>query len=47
MLLAKMGRRDEARALFTQIVKNLDGSPSRYRSAQKEWGIIARNALKG
>ncbi len=46
MLLDRMGRRDEALALYTQVMKNLDGAPSRYRKAQKQWGDIARNALK-
>jgi hypothetical protein len=45
-LLLRMGRTDEARALFTQVVKNLDGATSRYRSMQKEWGAIARAALR-
>ena len=45
-LLGKIGRRDEARALFAQVVKNLDGAPSRYRGQQKQWGDIARAALK-
>src|SRR5665213_1526643 len=46
MLLDRMGRSDEARAMFQQVVKNLDGAPGRYRRAQKEWGDIARAALK-
>jgi hypothetical protein len=45
-LLAKLGRQDEARTMFAQVVKNLDGAPSRYRNAQKQWGDIARAALK-
>ena len=45
-LLDKMGRRDEARSLYGQVVKNLDGAPARYRKAQKQWGDIARGALK-
>jgi hypothetical protein len=45
-LLDRMGRRDEARTLYAQIVKNLNGAPSRYRKAQKQWGDIARSALK-
>jgi hypothetical protein len=45
-LLAKLGRTDEARAIFAQVVKNLDGAPSRYRSQQKQWGDIARAALR-
>ncbi len=46
-LLAHLGRTDEARAIFTQVVKNLDGATGRYRGQQKEWGVIARAALKG
>src|SRR5262249_33192696 len=46
MLLEKTGARDEARAVYQQVVKSLDGAPSRYRSAQREWGDIARRALK-
>jgi hypothetical protein len=47
MLLDKMGRGDEARALYEQVLKNLDGASSRYRTAQKDWAAIARNALRG
>lgn len=46
MLLEKTGARDEARALYQEIVKLLDGAPPRYRSAQKEWGDIARKGLR-
>lgn len=46
-LLEKMGRISEARDLYAQVAKNLDGAPSRYRGSQKEWGAIARNALRG
>ena len=46
MLLDKIGRHAEARDLYAQILKNLDGAPSRYRSQQREWGVIAKNALK-
>ncbi|HVY03536.1 MAG TPA: tetratricopeptide repeat protein [Caulobacterales bacterium] len=45
-LLVRMGRNDEAQALFAQVLKNLDGAPARYRSQQKQWGDIARAALK-
>ena len=45
-LLERMGRTEEARAVFAQVVKNLDGAPARYRAQQKEWGNIARNALR-
>jgi hypothetical protein len=46
MLLDKTGRSAEARDLYAQVVKNLDGATSRYRSQQKEWGAIAKAALK-
>jgi hypothetical protein len=45
-LLEKLGRHDEARDLYAQVLKNLDGAPSRYRSTQREWGAIARSALR-
>jgi hypothetical protein len=46
MLLMKAGAADEARNLFAEILKSLDGAPRHYRRAQKEWGDIAKNALK-
>lgn len=46
MLLERLGERDEARAVYTQVVKSLDGAPSRYQKAQKEWGDIARRGLR-
>jgi hypothetical protein len=46
-LLARLGRGEEARAMFAQVLKNLDGAPSRYRSQQRQWGDIARAALRG
>lgn len=46
MMLQKLGAVDEARAVFLEIVKSLDGAPRHYRRAQKEWGDIARAALK-
>jgi hypothetical protein len=46
MLLEKTGARDEARALYEEIVKLLDGAPRRYQQAQKEWGDIARRGLR-
>jgi hypothetical protein len=46
LLLDRMGRRDEARALYAQVAKNLSGAPSRYRQQQREWGDIAARALK-
>jgi hypothetical protein len=46
MLLQKLGRNDEARPYFQEIVKSLDGAPRHYRRAQKEWGDIARAALR-
>jgi hypothetical protein len=46
MLLEKTGARDEARTVYQEIVKLLDGAPSRYQKSQKEWGDIARRALR-
>ncbi len=46
MLLEKTGARDEARGIYQQILKLLDGAPSRYQKAQKEWGDIARRAVR-
>lgn len=46
MMLQKLDATDEARAVFQEIVKSLDGAPRHYRRAQKEWGDIARAALK-
>ena len=46
MLLEKTGARDEAMDVYRQIVKLLDGAPSRYRKAQKEWGDIAKRAVR-
>ena len=46
MLLQKLGRTDEARGLFLDIVKSLDGAPGHYRRAQREWGNIAKSALR-
>ena len=45
LLLQKLGRPDEARALFAEIVKLMTGAPGRYVKAQKEWGDIARKNL--
>jgi hypothetical protein len=46
LLLQKLGRRDEARALFEEVVRLLTGAPSRYVRQQKQWGDIARQNLK-
>jgi hypothetical protein len=46
MLLEKTGAREEARGIYQQILKLLDGAPARYQKAQKEWGDIARRALR-
>ena len=46
MLLEKTGARDEARTVYQQILKFLDGAPARYQKAQREWGDMARRALR-
>ncbi|HEY4114526.1 MAG TPA: tetratricopeptide repeat protein [Rhizomicrobium sp.] len=45
-LLDKVGQPERARELYEQVVKSIDGAPRHYRSAQREWGSIARSALK-
>lgn len=46
MLLQKLGNTDEARVQFEDILRSLDGAPRHYRSEQKQWGDIARAALR-
>ncbi|MBV9043585.1 MAG: tetratricopeptide repeat protein [Alphaproteobacteria bacterium] len=45
-LLLKTGNTTEAREVFTQVLKSLEGAPPRYQKAQKEWGDIARRGLR-
>lgn len=45
-LLEKSGQHDRARSIYAEVMKLLDGAPRHYRSAQKEWGAMARAALK-
>lgn len=45
-LLDKTGHHERAREVYAQVVKSLDGAPRHYRTAQREWGSIARSALK-
>jgi hypothetical protein len=46
LILAKLGRTEEARAVATQIAKNLTGAPRRYRGAQRQWGEMAKTVLR-
>lgn len=46
LLLQRLGRPDEARALFEEVLRLLTGAPSRYVRAQKQWGDVARQNLK-
>ncbi len=45
-LLESLGRPDEAQPLYAEILKMLDGAPTHYISAQKEWGDLARRHIK-
>ncbi len=45
-VLDRLGRRDEARTIYVQIVKNLTGAPRRYRATEREWGNLAKAALR-
>ena len=46
MLLDRTGASAEAKAVYAEIVKSLDGAPRHYRNVQREWGDIARAALR-
>ncbi len=46
MLLDRAGEHEQARQLFADVVKSLDGAPRHYRNAQKPWLDIARAAAK-
>jgi hypothetical protein len=46
MLLDKTGQRDEAQNVYREIIRLLEGAPSRYQKAQKEWGDIAKRAVR-
>ena len=45
-LLQRTGAISEAHAIFTQVLKSLDGAPRHYRREQREWGDIAKKALE-
>jgi len=47
LLLKKVGRDDEAYALFDQIVRHARLSSSHYRREEKEWIEIAKREMKG
>jgi hypothetical protein len=46
LLLKKMGRDDEAYAIFDQIVRHARVSSSHYRREEKEWIEIAKREMK-
>jgi hypothetical protein len=46
LLLQKMGRVDEARAFFGQIVRSVDSGGKGYFRAQREWYEVARRNLE-
>lgn len=46
LLLKKTGRTEEARALFQEVLKLLDGAPRRYVRDQRQWGDVARQNLR-
>ena len=45
LLLRLTGATEDARVVFQEILKLLDGAPRHYRREQKEWGDIARQNL--
>ena len=47
LLLEKLGQHERAQRVFKEIVESVSGSPSYYRSRQKEWYRIAKQNLAG
>jgi hypothetical protein len=45
LLLEKLGQHERAQRVFREIVESVRGSPSYYRSRQREWYRIARQNL--
>lgn len=45
LLLQKLGRVGEARALFESVVKSVDGAPKHYKRMQSDWLNVARRNL--
>jgi hypothetical protein len=41
-LLKRLGRTDDAQAVFERMLKNAERQPGHYRDAQKEWLALAR-----
>ena len=46
LLLENLGRTSEANKQFQEILRSLDGAPTRYRRSQKEWEDLARRYVK-
>lgn len=46
LLLKKVGQKEEANAIFQEVLKLLESAPNRYRRAQRQWGDIARQNLR-
>ena len=46
LLLKKLGKDDEAKAVFEEILRNVKVSPRYYRKTQRTWIRIAKNELK-
>jgi hypothetical protein len=46
LLLEKLGREQEAQALFREVIASVKAAPRYYRSRQSEWAKIARQHLK-
>ena len=46
LLLEKLGREQEAQALFREVIASVKAAPRYYRSRQSEWARTARQHLK-
>lgn len=45
-LLKRLGRTDDAQAVFERMLKNAERQPGHYRDAQKEWLTLARQNVQ-
>jgi len=45
-LLKRLGRGEDARAVFQRMLRNAERQPSHYREAQRDWLKLARDGMQ-
>jgi len=45
-LLRRLGRSDDAKAVFQRMLRNAERQPSHYREAQRDWLTLAREGMR-